>query len=330
MNRQVDARWDSLDLAEGFLLAQAVAALHDLGVLQSLGDYATAEQLAARFGLDVGMLQPVLLYVAGRTDLVEQRDAEFRMTGRYDADSRFLLDQYVCAYGPTARDLVNSLRHPEQARSTVDADRHARAFENAYSPGVSVLADCVAQLELNRVIDLGCGPGSLLIELGRRKPEFVGWGMDANPRMCATARARVAAAGLAGRIGIIEGDCTDLENSLPAAIRHRVEAVTGASLLNEFFRCGAADAVSWLRCLRELLPGRALLVSDYYGRLGRREPPWPRRTVLHDFVQVISGQGVPPADREGWAEIYSAAGCTLAHVAEDESATWFIHILRLG
>ena len=77
------------------------------------------------------------------------------------------------------------------------------------------------------------------------------------------------------------------------------------------------------------LPGRALLVSDYYGCLGQRDGRWFPKTALHDFVQVISGQGVPPPNLESWQAIYADAGCGLVHALEDDNASGFIHIVRL-
>ena len=87
--------------------------------------------------------------------------------------------------------------------------------------------------------------------------------------------------------------------------------------------------VPWLQTLRTLYPERTFLVADYYGRLGCSDPPWPRTTLLHDFAQIISGQGIPPCDRLIWTDIYDAAGCTLIHTIEDKNATFFIHIVKL-
>jgi hypothetical protein len=95
------------------------------------------------------------------------------------------------------------------------------------------------------------------------------------------------------------------------------------------FTDGHYQAVKWLRGLRQVLPGRPLLIADYYGRLGQKRVRLSRETLLHDFAQVISGQGVPPANASQWRAIYSRAGCQLIHIIEDKTTTRFIHILRL-
>ena len=80
--------------------------------------------------------------------------------------------------------------------------------------------------------------------------------------------------------------------------------------------------------LRQALPGRPLLLSDYYGRLGS-DAEEQRETLLHDFVQLISGQGVPPPGLDEWRAIYAEAGCRLAHVIEDQTTTQFVRIVVL-
>ncbi len=323
-------RWTALDLVEGFHLAHAVAALHEEGLLSLLSSGMTPEAVA-RDGLDVEWVRVLLEYVAARTDLVEKTAAGFRATERYDNAARFLLDQYVGAYGPNARRLRGLLRDPGDAARVVDRQRHAQAYARLGRPGLGLLVDVIAQLGLQHVLDLGCGPGALLLGLARRSVEFQGWGVDASAAMCDVARRRLRVAGIDERVSIIQGDCADLAAAVPVHVRQKVETISAASLMNELFGAGAGVdvAVDWLRSLRQLFPGRALLVADYYGQVGRHEPPWPRLNALHDLVQVISGQGVPPGDRAAWCDMYATAGCTLVHAIEDEGPTFFIHILRL-
>jgi hypothetical protein len=64
-------------------------------------------------------------------------------------------------------------------------------------------------------------------------------------------------------------------------------------------------------------------------RLGVDARGEDRETLLRDYVQLISGQGVPPARMSEWRAIYAAAGCRLAHVIEDTATTRFIHVVML-
>jgi hypothetical protein len=95
------------------------------------------------------------------------------------------------------------------------------------------------------------------------------------------------------------------------------------------FAHGTADIVRWLRQLRKALPGRPLIISDYYGQLGHRGAAADPMTLLHDFVQLTSGQGVPAPSWRAWRKIYTQAGCRLLHVIEADRGSWFIHIILL-
>ncbi|HEU4389890.1 MAG TPA: methyltransferase, partial [Blastocatellia bacterium] len=67
----------------------------------------------------------------------------------------------------------------------------------------------------------------------------------------------------------------------------------------------------------------------YYGRLIQGKKGASRETLLHDYAQLISGQGVPPASAAEWHSIYKRAECRLLHIIEDKATSRFVHIIRL-
>jgi SAM-dependent methyltransferase len=211
-------------------------------------------------------------------------------------------------------------------------DRRAHADSYADAPTVTdVVASLVTQLELVPVLDIGCGRGALLVQLARRDHGCVGWGVDANPEMCAAARSLVAAKSLDDIVTIIEADALFPEQ-LRAAVDPRIRCVVATSVLNGLWSGDPArpNVSEWLSGVAEILPGRAVIIADYFGRLGQVPPPWPLRTALHDLVQGLSGQGVPPPDHDGWRDQYRRAGAQLLHMIEDEKRTFFVHLLRLA
>ncbi|HVG35266.1 MAG TPA: class I SAM-dependent methyltransferase [Pyrinomonadaceae bacterium] len=322
-------RWKSFDLVEAFQLSQAVRMLHQLELFEALKKPATARELASKYELDANMLRGVLEYVAARTDLLRRTGEAFVATRQSIGASRFLFELYVGAYGDNARRLADSLRDPSVAPGAVDLLSYARAFDAVDGSNLGILPALIRQLEFNHVLDLGCGNGALLLELARQDAHFIGWGIDLNPAMCRVARARICAAGAGKRVRVIRGDCRKLNSVLPIKVSAAVRAVTACNVANEMFSDGHRRAVSWLRGLRKALPGRPLLIDDYYGRLGGKKGRTHRETLLHDYAQLISGQGVPPACAKEWRTIYARAGCRLAHIIEDKTTTRFIHLLQL-
>lgn len=331
---QLQARCSLLDVVEGFYLSQAVDFLHREGLLEQLAEPRVPAELAARAGLEADRFALLLEYLARRSDLVEEDGGRYRLGGAYGDGTllAFQLDQYLGAYGPNVRLLGEALRSRRNASTLVDRDRHADAFGRLERPSFPMLPRVLAELEVRRLLDLGCGAGSLLLALARADDGFRGWGIDANPAMCARARERLAAAELDGRVTVIEADATDpaaLE-AAAAGIDAEIEAVSAVSLVNELFGDGGRPAVEWLGRLRAALPGRLLVVADYYGRLGRGPGTASRKVLLHDVVQVLSGQGVPPPDLDGWRRLYEDSGCRLLDsLAGEGDVPWLIHLVRL-
>jgi SAM-dependent methyltransferase len=323
-------RWQTFDLVEAFHLAQAVAALHDLGLLDNLKKPCSARELAAKRKLDPDLLRGTLEFVAARTNLLRKSADRFVVTRNHETESRFLLDLYVGAYGGNAIGLKKLLLNPSSAAALVDRARHARAFEAVDERALGILPEIIAGLKFERMLDIGCGTGSLLLALARQDSEFVGWGVDSNATMMKVARKRVLEARLARRLSFFKGDCKNLRATIPARARARIGSLSACHVVNEMFSDGPQECIKWLRQLARLFPERPLLILDYYGRLGTRlHGPAARKTLLHDYAQLISGQGVPPANAKEWRAIYSNAGCRLLHIIEDQTTTRFIHLLKL-
>ncbi|HEX3251106.1 MAG TPA: class I SAM-dependent methyltransferase [Pyrinomonadaceae bacterium] len=324
--RASSSKWSVFDLVEAYQLARAVAVLNDLKVFEAQKPF-SAKQLATKHDVDLALLAGVLEFVALRTELLRRTArGQFAVTGN---KSRFLIDLYAGAYGSTADQLAQILRDPARAPASVDRVRYARAFASLDSAAQGILPDVIGALGFNYTLDLGCGNGDLLLELARRDSSFVGWGIDSNPAMLKVARARLRDARLSKRVRFIEADCARLRETVPANVRSEIQSLTCCNFANEMFARGERQVVKWFRELRKLFPNRPLLIGDYYGRLGRTIRKLQRETLLHDYAQLISGQGVPPATIAEWRSIYVKAGCRLVHAIEDTSTTRFIHILGL-
>ena len=320
-------KWSVFDLVEAYQLSRAVAVLNDLKVFDSAKPF-SAKQVAAKHGIDATLLAGVLEYVALRTELLRRTVRDQFVVTR--SNSRFLIDLYTGAYGSTANQLAKILHNPAIAPASVDRVRYARAFESVDSAALGILPDVISALEFNFTLDLGCGNGDLMLELARRNESFVGWGIDSNPAMLKIARARLRVSHTRKRVRFLEADGARLRQKIPASIRSQVRSITCCNFVNEMFAHGERQAIDWFRELRKIFPGRPLLNCDYYGRLGRtRNRKLSRETLLHDYAQLISGQGIPPATMAEWRSIYSKAGCRLVHVIDDTSTTRFIHIIGL-
>lgn len=320
-------RRTALDLAEGLHLAHATAALHTLGILGALSEPVKAGELAKRHRVDAEMLEGVLAYLAAHTDIVTSSGAGYVLGRGYDDQARFMIDLYMRAFAPLSADLKTVLRRPREATAKVDRTAQSDAFTD--DAGDRPLAAIIRQLGFNHILDVGCGNASLLRALAANDPDFVGTGIDAGHAMCRDGRRLARAAGLAKRVRILEGDARQPDRVLGSPDLERIETVVARDFLNELCRNRGRAAVAWLRRMRRLLPGRVLVVADYYGQLGQPGSAGDRHILLHDFVQLTSGQGIPPGNCDGWDRLYRTAGCRLAHILEEPGSARFIHLVKL-
>src|SRR5262245_54658309 len=125
----------SIDLVEGFHLAQAVYALLDLNVLEGLQRPSSATELAVKLKLDAELLQGILEYIAARTDLLRKRGSRFVATKQFSESSRFLINLYAGVYRNNATELKSLLRHPSKARKSLGSRQQAKTFVECPTSG---------------------------------------------------------------------------------------------------------------------------------------------------------------------------------------------------
>ncbi|GFG74018.1 trans-aconitate 2-methyltransferase [Mycobacterium botniense] len=180
------------------------------------------------------------------------------------------------------------------------ADQRARPFYD--------LLSWVGAERPRRVVDLGCGPGNLTLELGRRWPEAVIEALDSSPEMVAAARARGVDATLA-----------DLRDWKP-------QMDTDVVLSNAAVQWVTEHTELMVRWARELAPGAWIAVqmpgnfeSPAYAAVravARREH---FAKTLRDIQFRVGMAAHPPAV---YAELMIDAGCRV-----DAWETTYLHQL---
>src|SRR5262249_19044232 len=250
MPRPLCGPLSTFDLVEAFQLSQALWTLHDLGVLVSLQRPATARSLARKHRVDAVFLRGILEYAVARTDVLQKVGRCFVCTRSYSPAARFLLELYGGAYRNNAWELAALMRAPPRAAGAVDTTRHARAFAGVQASGHEWLANIIQKLALNHVLDIGCGPAALLVDLAAADRKFRGWGLDVNPAMIRAAMGRIRAAGVAARVRVMQGTLPDLYRALPKAVFSAIRTVTACQVAKQPFGRGVHRPVSWLREMR--------------------------------------------------------------------------------
>ncbi|MDT8408556.1 MAG: class I SAM-dependent methyltransferase [Wenzhouxiangellaceae bacterium] len=128
-----------------------------------------------------------------------------------------------------AADLLTRVPEPELMDSAEQVAAYAGAdFNESNQAFVDHLIDCCQpQPSHGRLLDLGCGPADICIRLAQALPGWTIEGIDAGANMLASARSRVADAGLAKRIVLREVHLPD-----PLLAQQDFNCVVSNSLLH--------------------------------------------------------------------------------------------------
>jgi SAM-dependent methyltransferase len=216
----------------------------------------------------------------------------------------------------------------------VDEGQFSQAFERASAfQDFGTVLKILSALKVRSILDLGCGAGNLIVQFCRESKSNTAIGIDQNAYLNGIASNKIAESDLQRRAKAIRGNVTEFYKLLSVSEIRSTQAIFGSSIFNEFFY-RPADLIKFFKALKKYFPGRYLIVSDYYGSFNTPKANNKRlqHNYVHDVMQILTGQGLPPKDHQGWNEYYKKANCDLAYVYEgtDAGINWFIHIVRLG
>ncbi len=149
-------------------------------------------------------------------------------------------------------------------------------YDRVAAPGFAdyhkeVAGDVAGELVTGSVLDVGTGPGRLVVEIARRRPNLRITGLDLSQTMLALARRNFARAGLRG-VKLCHGDVADLP--FPSGT---FDLVVSTSSFHHW-----RDPVRGLKeCIRVLAPGGKCLIYEL-----RRDVP------LRALARLASGRSI--------------------------------------
>jgi SAM-dependent methyltransferase len=168
----------------------------------------------------------------------------------------------------------------------------------------------IADRELVRGADLGCGSGERLIKLAERDPRFHGVGVDISAGSLALATDAVAAAGLGDRVTVVEGDATRLAYRPEFA---GVDFVCSFMMGHDLWP--RDECLMSLKLMAEAFPDATdLIICDTYRSELRVTEPHPVFTLGFETAHAVMGQEIPTLGE--WLEVFAEAGWHPAEVID--------------
>jgi SAM-dependent methyltransferase len=176
------------------------------------------------------------------------------------------------------------------------------SFMGRYSQHLSAqLADVAGVVAGQRVLDVGCGPGALTVELARRLGPDSVVAVDPSESFVAAARARNP------DVDVREASAEQLpfaDDTFDAAL---------AQLVVHFM----SDPVAGLAEMRRVTRPGGVIAACVWDHAGGRGPLSPLWQAAHELDPSVTGEGQLPGSREGdLTRLFEAAG--LRDVEETE------------
>lgn len=250
----------------GHLTTVCFWSLEEAGVMARLADgrRATLEELA-----EPGLLDPRILgFVCQYLRRLGYLDGDAESIGLSPSGQRFWRDcapvlELFRGYQPLFDSLGAELRG--EARFGENLFRREDSVGRAFSElGRSfifpIMAQILEQEGVRRMIELGCAEAELCRFVCERVPSFRCLGIDSSASVVAAAQSRVARAGLADRIEVIQGDIFRI-HAVPGDLES-YGAVTAIDLFHGFLLDGEKGLVEMFRGLRARFPSQLLLISE--------------------------------------------------------------------
>lgn len=293
----------------GYVLFHVLYALAEVGLLERL---ARGESFhpAAEPGLDGETLGALARYLFGLGYLDRRGDGSYRLgveLGERDGDFLrmfFAYDDLFSHLAPVLRGERSYGRDlfRDPALDALASGRICRGFS------YPAVVRRVEELAPERLVDLGCGSGELLIELCRALPELRCLGVDLAPEAVAVARWKLAEAGFADRVELVPGDilADDWEAILPRPERDRTELLVSSAVFHEFAYPDLDRLEAALAGVRRAFPVARLLLAESVEQEDEVLRAQPSGSLEHHLFHRLSKQGIAHPNR--WRHVFEAGG----------------------
>ncbi|RKT53772.1 methyltransferase [Saccharothrix australiensis] len=292
-----------IELVSGFRAAKFLMAATEIGVFEALADApADLAGLAARTGLTRRAARICADAMVAIGLLVRDGDAYRNsdvaatyLTGSTDVDLRpFIRFSDRISY-PAWDGLAHALRHgPRDQITDLDPERQRSFSEGVEALNAGPAAALAARADFTasrRLLDVGGGTGSWSIAVARSHPHLSATVFEL-PQVVGLARERIAARGLAGRIGVVPGDV--LADELPTG--------HDCCLLANVVHCFSAEDNRRLlaKARRAVEPGARLLLVDYWTDPTHTRPVIAALMAGEFAVNIEHGDVYSSAEARAW------------------------------
>jgi SAM-dependent methyltransferase len=190
-----------------------------------------------------------------------------------------------------------------------------------------VVNELVRDLRFRKIVDLGCGSGSLIIRLCSEFPRISAVGLDISPDACRVARENAKRCGIDGRVHILQADVADALSGARSSHYGLIEDADVVScffMLHDLMRSGDGGLALLSRLRASFRPTTRFLIADTM--------KWESGTIVQPgfstaFELVHAAMRQPVFSRNRYDELFAAAKFNVLKAIQLEIPSSWLYVL---
>ncbi len=318
-------------IRRGYAMSFILSSFHDTGVFNFLKDLSpkSSKEISNKLKLNKEILESGLNFLVNADNsIVKDKNKMYKMTEI--GKKRIFSDQamamalgavgaYHVLFTNYTKTLKNELTYGKDF--VRDGRLVAKSSVLTGRSNYPWVAEKLAELKVDTVVDLGCGSGDIIIDFCKRQNSFKGVGLDIDPTAIDVAKENVVKSGLQDRIELITGDMLEPKTYSNKIISKGDKVAFNAIMaLHEFLIDGDIAVINVLKKMKEEFPGSYFILGEF-NRCSDEEfskiPIYERMHMLfyQEIIHGLTDQDL--ASLEKWKKIFHDSNVELIEYKKD-------------
>lgn len=318
-------------IRRGYAMSFLLFSFHDTGVFDELknNESLSSDQISKKLGLNKKILESGLNFLVNADNSITKDDKEnYRLTeiGKkrlYSDQAMAMSLGAVGAYHTLLTNYSSMLKNQIIYGKDFIRDGRLVALSSVLTgkSNYSWVAQKFKDLNVDTVIDLGCGSGDIIIDFCNRHKSFNGIGLDIDPAAVEVARKNVKKNNLEDRIELITGDMLEPKTySSKISSKGEKVAFNAIMALHEFLRDGEQAVIDVLKKMKNEFPGSYFVLGEFNKCKDDEFQKIPIYEKMHmlfyqEIIHGLTDQGL--ASLESWKKMFKAADVELLEYKSD-------------
>jgi len=318
-------------IRRGYAMSFLLFSFHDTGVFDELknNESLSSDQISKKLGLNKKILESGLNFLVNADNSITKDDKEnYRLTeiGKkrlYSDQAMAMSLGAVGAYHTLLTNYSSMLKNQIIYGKDFIRDGRLVALSSVLTgkSNYSWVAQKFNDLNVDTVVDLGCGSGDIIIDFCNRHKSFNGVGLDIDPAAIEVARKNVKKNNLEDRIELITGDMLEPKTySSKISSKGGKVAFNAIMALHEFLRDGEQAVIDVLKKMKNEFPGSYFVLGEFNKCKDDEFQKIPIYEKMHmlfyqEIIHGLTDQGL--ASLESWKKMFKAADVELLEYKSD-------------